>query len=127
MFNCFPGMGAYSFLTRRVGPKLAEEMTQNGKIYTAAEMHEMGIVNQLADDGYGKEAALNYIKADLPTYALRNAMCRVRERVNPVQLDELRDITDLWVETTLRLSPSDISKMRRFVRAQQRRLNKVAG
>jgi DSF synthase len=125
LFNCFPGMGAYSFLARRIGPKLAEEMMQNGKIYTAAEMHEMGIVNQLADDGYGKEATLNYIKADLPTYAVRNAMCRVRERVNPVQLDELHDITDLWVEVTLRLSPSDISKMQRFVSAQQRRLDKV--
>ena len=127
LFNCFPGMGAYSFLARRVGPKLTEEMMQNGKIYTAAEMHEMGIVNQLADDGHGKEAALNYIKADLPTYALRNAICRVRECVNSVQLDELRDITDLWVELTLRLSSSDISKMQRFVSAQQRRLDKVVG
>ena len=127
LFNCFPGMGAYSFLARRVGPKLAEELMQNGKIYTAAEMHEMGIVNQLADDGCGKEAILNYIKADMPTYAMRNAMCRVRECVNPVQLEELRAITDLWVETTLRLSPSDIGKMQRFVSAQQRRLDKVVG
>jgi len=127
LFNCFPGMGAYSFLARRVGPKLTEEMMQNGKIYTAAEMHEMGIVNQLADDGHGKEAALNYIKADLPTYTLRNAICRVRECVNSVQLDELRDITDLWVELTLRLSSSDIGKMQRFVSAQQRRLDKVVG
>jgi hypothetical protein len=47
--------------------------------------------------------------------------------VNSVQLDELRDITDLWVELTLRLSSSDISKMQRFVSAQQRRLDKVVG
>ena len=127
LFNCFPGMGAYSFLSRRVGPKLAEEMMQNGKIYTAAEMYEMGIINQLADDGCGKEAAINYIKADLPTYAMRNSMCRIRQCVNPIQLDELRDITDLWVEMTLRLSPSDISKMQRFLTAQQRRLEKVGG
>jgi DSF synthase len=127
LFNCFPGMGAYSFLARRVGPKLAEEMMQNGKIYTAAEMHEMGIVNQLADDECGKEAVLNFVKAEMPTYALRNALCRVRECVNPVKLDELRAITDLWVETTLRLSPSDINKMERFVNAQQRRLDKSVG
>lgn len=127
LFNCFPGMGAYSFLARRVGPKLAGEMMQNGKIYTAAEMYEIGVVNQLADDGCGKEAVLNYIKADLPTYAVRNAMCRARECVNPLPLDELRNITDFWVETTLQLSPSDIGKMQRFVSAQQRRLDKVAG
>lgn len=127
LFNCFPGMGAYSFLSRRIGPKLAEEMIQNGKIYSAAEMHEIGIVNHLADDGCGKEAAVNYIKADAPTYATRHAMCRIRQRVNPIQLDELRDITDLWVETILRLSPSDMNKMQRFVSAQQRRLAKAAG
>jgi DSF synthase len=127
LFNCFPGMGAYSFLSRRIGPKLAADMMQNGKIYSAAEMYEMGIVNHLADDGCGKEAAVNYIKADAPTYEMRNTMCRVRQRVSPIQLDELRDITDLWVETTLRLSPSDISKMQRFVSAQQRRLMKATG
>ena len=125
LFNCFPGMGAYSFLARRVGPKLAEELMQNGKIHSAAEMHEMGIVNQLADDGCGREAVRNFINADLPSYAMRNAMCRVRQCVTPLQLDELRDITDLWVETTLRLPPSDISKMQRFVSAQRRRLDKV--
>ena len=127
LFNCFPGMGAYSFLSRRIGPKLAAEMMQNGKIYSAAEMYEMGIVNHLADDGCGKEAAVNYIKADAPSYEMRNTMCRIRQRVSPIQLDELRDITDLWVETTLRLSPSDLSKMQRFVLAQQRRLMKAAG
>jgi DSF synthase len=54
-------------------------------------------------------------------------MCRIRQRVSPIPLDELRDITDLWVETTLRLSSSDITKMQRFVSAQQRRLVKAAG
>jgi DSF synthase len=126
LFNCFPGMGAYSFLARRVGPRLAEEMMQNGKIYSAEEMHEMGIVNQLADDGCGKQAVADFVKADLPTYAMRDAMCRIRQCIDPVKLDELRDITDMWVETTLRLSPSDISKMQRFVSAQRRRLDNAA-
>ena len=127
LFNCFPGMGANSFLSRSIGPKLAADMMQNGKIYSAAEMYEIGIVNHLADDGCGKEAAVNYIKDDALTYEMLNTMCRIRQTVSPIQLDELRDITDLWVETTLRLSPSDISKMQRFVSAQQRRLMKAAG
>lgn len=125
LFNCFPGMGAYSFLSRRVGASVAEEMMQNGKIYTATEMYEMGIVDSLADDGCGKDALANYITARTPTYSMRNALCRIRQCVNPVRLDELRAITDLWVEMTLKLSPADINKMMRFVSAQQRRLGKT--
>ena len=83
LFNCFPGMGAYSFLSRRIGPKLAAEMMQNGKIYSAAEMYEMGIVNHLADDGCGKEAAVNYIKAEAPSYEIRSTMCRIRAKSQP--------------------------------------------
>lgn len=124
LFNCFPGMGAYSFLSRRVGPRLAEEMVQNGNIYTATEMYEMGIVDQLADDRCGKETVMNYINAPRPTYTMRNALCRIRQCVNPVRLDELRQITDLWVDMTLRLSPADINKMERFISAQRRRLEK---
>jgi DSF synthase len=127
LFNCFPGMGAYSFLSRRVGPALTEEIMLNGKIYTAAEMHEMGIVNQLAENGCGKEAVNNFIRAKVPTHTIRNAMCKIRQCVYAIQLDELRRVTDLWVETTLRLSPSDLKIMQRFVTAQQRRLEKAIG
>jgi DSF synthase len=122
LFNCFPGMGAYSFLARRAGPVLAEKMMQNAKIYTAAEMYEMGIVNQLADDSRGKEVVLDYIKAGSPSYAQRKAICKIRRCVNPIELNELRKITDIWVDMALQLSSSDLKKMQRFAAAQVRRL-----
>lgn len=121
LFNCFPGMGAYSLLARRAGPALAEKMIQSAKIYTAAEMYEVGIVNQLADDSRGKEVLLDYIKAGSPSYAHRKAICKIRQCVNPIELNELRKITDIWVDMALQLSPSDLKKMQRFAAAQQRR------
>ena len=127
LFNCFPGMGAYSFLSRKVGPLLTEKMMQSGKIYTAAEMHEVGIVNQLAEDGRGKDAVIKFIKAKRPTHAVRNSLCKIRQRVNPIKLDEMRNITEMWVDTTLRLSPSDLKIMQRLLAAQQRRLQSLTG
>ena len=118
-------MGAYSFLSRKVGEKVAEEMIQNGKIYTAAELYDMGIVNKLADDRRSKEELLNYIKSETSAQRVQDAICKVRQCVNPIQLDELRHITDIWVDLTLRLSPSDINKMERFVKAQRRRFERV--
>ena len=125
LFNCFPGMGAYSFLSRRVGPTRTEEIMQNGKIYSADEMHEMGIVSQVVKDGCGKAAVVDFIKSKRPTHAIRNSLCKIRQCVNPLTLDELRHITELWVDTTLGLSPSDLKTMQRFVSAQQRRLQKT--
>jgi DSF synthase len=127
LFNCFPGMGAYSFLSRRVGPALTEKIMQNGKIYTAAEMHDMGIVNQLAENGCGKDAVKNFIRAKRPTHAIRNTLCKIRQCVYTIQLDELRNITEMWVDTTLRLSPSDLKIMQRLLTAQQQRLQNLTG
>jgi DSF synthase len=125
LFNCFPGMGAYSFLSRRVGPALTEEIMLTGKIYTAAEMHDMGIVNQLAENGCGKDAVKQFIRAKRPTHAVRNTLCKVRQRSETIQLDELRDITEMWVDITLKLSPSDLKVMQRLLTAQQRRLQNL--
>jgi DSF synthase len=96
-----------------------------GKIYTAAEMHDMGIVNQLAENGCGKDAVKQFIRAKRPTHAVRNTLCKVRQRSETIQLDELRDITEMWVDITLKLSPSDLKVMQRLLTAQQRRLQNL--
>jgi len=122
LFNLFPGMGAYSFLSRRMGMMEAEKLILSGRIYTAEELHGMGVVDVLAEDGQGREAALDYIarhgrrhNAHLHTY-------RARRRVQPVTLEELRDVVDIWVEACLQLEEPDLRKMLRLCAAQDRRL-----
>lgn len=48
------------------------------------------------------------------------ALTRVRQRVAPVDYDELLDICDIWVETALDLPDKDKRTMRRLVRSQSR-------
>ena len=38
VFNLFPGMGAYTYLSRRIGSMKAEELIMSGRLYTAEEM-----------------------------------------------------------------------------------------
>ena len=45
LFNLFPGMGAYSFLDRRVGRRVTEELLSTGKIYSADDMLALGVVD----------------------------------------------------------------------------------
>jgi len=51
LFNLFPGMGAFSFLSRRMDAARAEKMILSGRVYTAAEMEAMGIAQPKAGIG----------------------------------------------------------------------------
>ena len=47
----FPGMGGISFLTRRTSRSIADEMIRSGRQYTALELLELGVVDQVVDTG----------------------------------------------------------------------------
>jgi DSF synthase len=126
MFNLFPGMGAYSFLSRRLDAARAEKMILSGRIYSAEELHEMGVVDILAEDGMGEEAVREYI--DRQTYR-RNAyrgVFQTRRRVNPITKQELLDVVDIWVESALNLQEQDLRRMARLAGAQERRREAMA-
>ncbi|MEI2386573.1 crotonase/enoyl-CoA hydratase family protein [Breoghania sp. JC706] len=121
LFNMFPGMGAYSFLARRLGSIQAERMILSGKLYTAEELHEIGIVDVLVDDGKGRRAVEDYIHRNAKRHNSHSAIYKTRRRVNPVPYQELSDIIDIWVDTALQLTEADLRKMMRLTMAQDRR------
>jgi DSF synthase len=118
LFNLFPGMGAYSLLGRRVGMKRAEEMMFSGRIYTAAELHEMGIVDILVEDGAGEAAVHDYIRRNARRRNGMQAMFNCRRHINPVPYDEMLNITNIWVDAAMRLEDRDLKLMSRLGRSQ---------
>jgi DSF synthase len=120
LFGLFPGMGAYSILARRMGHAAAEKMILDGKVYSAEEMHAMGIVTVLAEPGQGEIAVRNYIEANRERHTGHVGVYRSGRRVNPMDLIELREIVETWVETAMALSPKDLKLMRRLSAAQTR-------
>lgn len=126
LFNLFPGMGAYSFLSRRLDPARAKRMIMSGRIYTAEQLHEMGLVDVLAEDGEGQAAVARYIAENAPRHSAHLAIYRARRRVNPVTLDELRDVVDIWTDAVLCLTEADLRKMARLTSMQQKRLSRMA-
>lgn len=126
LFNLFPGMGAYSFLSRRLTPVAAERMILSGKIYSAVELYEMGLVDVLVDDGCGVAAVRKHIVETERRTNSRKALRAVRDVVHPVTREELLNVTEIWVETALALSETDLRHMQLLVRAQARRSPKAA-
>ncbi|MGB0132297.1 crotonase/enoyl-CoA hydratase family protein [Dokdonella sp.] len=121
LFDLFPGMGAYSFLCQRVAPKVAEEMMLNGSVYSSEELHSMGIVDVLVPRGDGLQATHDFIRRNQRISHARSAMNRVREIAQPVNLIELMQITEVWVDTALQLGEKSLRTMERLVRAQEKR------
>lgn len=122
LFNLFPGMGAYTFLRRRLTPVMAERLMTSGRLYTADEMCDMGVVDVVADDGAGVHAVRSFIRSHRRASKSMMAVARARDIANPVSRRELMDITDLWVETALSLTTQDLRKMEHLVAAQKRRI-----
>ena len=118
LFNLFPGMGALSFLSRKVGMPVAEKMVRSGKIYTGEELYQMGVVDVLAEDGQGEYALNNWIKKHHRSLNSYQAINRAKQRVNPLTIEELYDITEIWVDAALRLDERNLKVMERLVRAQ---------
>lgn len=122
LFNLFPGMGAFSFLSRRIPMLDVEKMILSGQQYSAAEMFEMGAIDVLAKDGEGVEAVKQYINSHSAQRKTRVAIHQSRDRVNPVTMEELKDIVDIWVELAMQVDDESLRVMQRLVRAQNRKL-----
>jgi DSF synthase len=118
LFNLFPGMGAYSFLERRVGQKITEELLTSGRIYSADEMLSLGMVDAVAQDGEGEARVAALIKSRARSRNGLSALAMARRRVHRIDFAELMDIVEIWVDSALRLNPRDLKLMQRLVSKQ---------
>jgi len=125
LFNLFPGMGAYSFLARRLDSARAERMIVSGKIYSAEELFEMGVVDVLAETGEGEQAVYDYLRRRNRAAKGYLALQRVRELYQPLRYEELVRITEVWVDTALSLEDKDCRVIERLLKAQNRRCQTV--
>ena len=126
MFGLYPGMGAHAFLSRKLGTAMAERIILSNKTYTAQEMYDLGVVHQLVEPGEGESAVREFIKKSERRHAGLIGARKATNRVWPVDIKELNEITELWAETALQLSETDLKVMSRLVAAQGRIADRLA-
>ena len=120
LFNMFPGMGAYSFLSRRINTVDVEKMILSGRIYSAEELYDIGVVDVLAENGDGLNQASRFMDRHRKNQNTRKAILKIRHRVNPVTLEELLDIGEIWVDAAFSLTDRELRVMERLIRSQDR-------
>lgn len=120
LFNLFPGMGGYSYLTRKIGEKQARAFIEDGRSRSAEEMLELGLVDVLAEAGEGEQALRDYLGQGRRFGTLR-AIRRACKRVDPVRKQELTDIVDIWVDLAMQLGADDLRRMDCLARVQEKK------
>ncbi|MET0258693.1 MAG: crotonase/enoyl-CoA hydratase family protein [Methylobacterium sp.] len=120
LFGLFPGMGAFSFLARRIGSNKAQELILGGRTYTAEEMHAMGVVHVLAEPGRGEAAVQDHIARSGRRHNGHRAIYQAAREVDRISLAELKNIVAIWADAALRLRDQDLKIMERLVSAQDR-------
>jgi DSF synthase len=126
LFNLFPGMGALSFLGRRIGLKKAEEIITSGQVFSAKEMHDLGVIDEVVEDGLGLAATKLFIRNRHRRQHAYRALQRAKAHYIPIELSELKSIVDVWVGAALHLETRDLRMMARLVKAQDRMLTASA-
>ena len=120
MFGLFPGMGAHSLLSRKIGTAMADRLIVSGKTYTAQEMFDLGLVHELAEPGEGLAACKNFIARSRRRHTGMVNASKAMKMACGVSIAELKRITELWADTALQLREQDLRVMNRLVAAQGR-------
>ena len=123
LFNMFPGMGAYQLLSRRLSQREAQQMILSGRTYSALELHALGIIDVLADDGEGEAAVRRYIRMHDRQHHARIGLRRALQVASPLELDVLQRMANVWVDTAMGLAPRDLETIDYLLRAQLRHSN----
>lgn len=123
LFNLIPGMGAYNLLYRKVGTSMAEKIITSGKMYSAQEFYEMGLVDILVEKGKGLYAANQYIKKANQYDNAYKTLRKAKRRISPMPYEELKDIVDLWVDSVFQLTEKELRMMQKLVDRQNKRVD----
>lgn len=118
MFGLFPCTGGMSLLARRVGVYQAERMMTNARIYSAAELKEIGVIDEICARGDGNLAAEKFIAAHAKRRNARVMLRRARHRLDPLDYSEMLTVVDDWVDLALKLSEEELRVMDMLIMMQ---------
>lgn len=126
MFGLYPGMGAHALLSRKLGTAMADRIIVSNETFTAQQFYDLGLVHALAEPGDGVNAVREFMKKSDRRHAGLVGARQATKRVWQLDVQELNEITELWADTALKLSESDLKVMSRLVGAQARLAERIS-
>ncbi len=119
VYGLFPGNGAMSLLGRRVGLATAQRLMQSGRVYGAAELMELGVIDQVCPSGRGEAVVREFIHEHAQRRGARLALQRARMRMQPLDRAEFDEVVADWLETASRLEARQLHMLQSMLRMQR--------
>jgi DSF synthase len=111
LFGLFPCSAALQLLARRLPLRQAERLLTSGRLYSAAEMLDIGLVDEICPSGRGVEAVQRFIASHARRREARALLRAAAERINPPDFEEMARLAEQWVELALALPPDALHVM----------------
>jgi DSF synthase len=120
MYGLFPGMGAFSLLSRKIGEVRAREMITSHRVWSAQELFDMMLIHKVVPKGEGFQSAIKLIQEKSRYPELSNVIDCLHARLGTqITQDELAGIMDQWVELVMGLQQANLKILKRLARAQK--------
>ncbi|HEX7026514.1 MAG TPA: crotonase/enoyl-CoA hydratase family protein [Gammaproteobacteria bacterium] len=119
LFNSFPGIGAYTLLSRKIGPAMAERVLMSGKLFSAEELYEIGLIDILANEGEGEMMVYSHINRENRCENAITAIRKIREIHNPLNYNQMLEVANLWVDSAMKLNKRDLRMIDKLISKQK--------
>lgn len=118
LFNMFPGMGGLSFLHRRASRATVNELTRTGRTFSAQQLVDRGVIDQVVEKGQGIQAAIELMRSRSQQRSAHIAMNAIDRLLRPISLSELNEVVRMWVDVAIKLNPRGLEWMIRLHQQQ---------
>ena len=121
MFNMFPGMGAFTLLKRRISMKDARKLIMSAKTYSAADLYDMGVIDNVVAPEELEGAVFQHIRDQQHMYGGLNAFQQAINSNNLAEYEEMTTLLSAWVKQAFNLDERDLRKLKQFNKLQNKK------
>jgi DSF synthase len=93
---------------------------QGGELYPAEVLHDMGLIDILAEPGEGRQEVFSFIRKQKRAWNGHVNIQRVFSKNRLFDYESLVETANIWVDAAMSVSDRDIRKMQKLVAAQYR-------
>jgi DSF synthase len=120
LFGLFPMAGGMSLAGRRIGVHRAEKMMREGRLHSAAEMLELGLIDEVCGHGEAATAVRAYLQRQQTSQRAKAMLQRAKLRMSPLDPAELRQQVDDWIEIAMALTAKEIRVLEALIGMQRK-------
>ena len=119
MFGLFPCTGAMGLVTSRSNAFVAERLMTQKKVYTARQLLELGLVDEVCATGQGELAVEKFIEQHAKRRKARLKIQQSRHRHSALNYEEGLQVVEDWVETAMCLDQDEIRSLEMLILMQE--------